>query len=371
MQLEIHSRRSLKMCKCLTMNKVCVIAPANLKYVPYYKYYTDILDASGICYDIISWDRAGIEEKVSFSMKYPAKDFDRKRMLWGYLKFGQFCRRIISKQQYEKIIFLTVAPVFFCGPFLLNKYKGKYWLDIRDYSPIVHYFPWCFEAICRNAWKIVVSSPSFNSWIKAPTIICHNADVNQIKNSAGLYVKRPEHADSLRIVFAGMMIEEDINIRVLDCYKNSEKICFSFIGRDIEGKQKIETFVKKNGINNVLFEGAYKKEDIIEIYREKADFVNIFRANTIINKNALPNKLYDAVISGVPVIVFDHNEAIVSFVEKYNLGIVMNEAQIGMLPELMNSFDFSAYEVGRKQFLEQVIEDMASFKKTLLSYVAK
>lgn len=351
------------------MNKICIVAPANLKYVPYYKYYTDILDEAGVGYDIISWNRAGITEDVSYVMNYLAHDFDRKRMLWGYLNFGRFCRKIVSKHKYEKIIFLTAAPAFFCGPFLLNKYKGKYLLDIRDYSPIVNRLPGYFNSICRKANKIVVSSPSFNSWIKSPTIICHNADIDQIKSNSSLTAKDPISDNHWRIVFAGIMIEPDMNIRVLDHYKNDERIDFSFIGRDIEGKQKIIDYVKKNKIYNVSFEGAYKKEDIVDIYRTKADFVNIFRANTIINKNALPNKLYDAIISGVPVIVFDHNEAIVSFVEKYNLGIVMKEEQIGEIPELMESFDFSSYAEGREKFLNQIEKDMLFYKNQLLSFV--
>lgn len=353
------------------MQKICIIAPANLKYVPYYKYYTDVLDDAGYSYDIISWNRAGIKENVAYSLDYLADDFDRKRMLWGYLRFGHFCRKVISKQKYERIIFLTAAPAFFCGPFLLRSYEKKYLLDIRDYSPIVNRLPTSFNNICQKANKIVVSSPSFNSWIKAPTIICHNADIGQINGFSSLNAKQSLSETHWRIVFAGIMIEPDMNIRVLGQYKNDKRVSFSFIGRDIEGKQQIVDFVKANNITNVSFEGAYKKEDIVSIYRDKADFVNIFRANTIINKNALPNKLYDAVISGVPVVVFDHNEAIVSYVKMYNLGIVMKEEQICDLPELMKSFDFHAYSNGRKKFLAQVIDDMASFKEQLLSFVKK
>ena len=343
------------------MHKVCIIAPANLKYVPYHKYYTDVLDEAGIGYDIISWNRAGIKEDVTYALDFLADDFDRKRMLLGYLMFGHFCRKIVAKQKYEKIIFLTAAPAFFCGPFLLNRYKKNYLLDIRDYSPIVNRFPAYFNKICQNANRVVVSSPSFNSWIKTPTTICHNADIDQIKGNSSLNAKEPLSNSHWRIVFAGIMIEADMNIQVLEKYKNDERVNFSFIGRDIEGKQQIIDYVNDNNIGNVTFEGAYKKDDIVSIYREKADFVNIFRANTLINKNALPNKLYDAVISGVPVIVFDHNEAIVSFVRKYNLGIVMKEEQIEELPRLMGSFDFTSYANGRNLFLSQVIADMALF----------
>ncbi len=353
------------------MSKVAIVAPANLKYVPYYKYYSDVLDKAGIEYDIISWNRANISEDLAYSMNYPAHDFDRKRMLLGYVKFGHFCRKVIASNHYEKIIFLTVAPAFFCGAGLLNLYEGRYILDIRDYSPIVNRFPGYFKNICNKAYKIVVSSPSFNGWVKAPTLICHNADINQIKDNIDLVVKEPVSTGRWRIAFAGMMIEEDINIRIIERFKNNDRVSFLFIGRDMEGKQKIERFVKANSVNNVYFEGAYQKEDIIRIYRDKADFVNIFRANTIINKNALPNKLYDAVISGVPVIVFDHNEAIVTFAEKYHLGIVMSELQIGELPSLMESFDFSRYENGRKLFLKQVIEDSKVFSETLLSFVGR
>lgn len=351
------------------MKKIGLIAPANLKYVPYYKYYTDILDEAGVDYDIISWNRAEISENVAYALNYPAHDFDRRRMLLGYFKFGRFCRKVVARNNYDKIIFFTVAPAFFCGAGLIIRYKGRFILDIRDYSPIVNRLPSFFKRICNNAYKIVVSSPSFNDWVQAPTLICHNADIEQIKKHLETPAKIIASDGPWNIVFAGMMIEPDMNIEILNHFANNGQLAFSFVGRDIEGKQKIIDYVKKNNISNVAFGGAYQKEDIVTIYREQADLVNIFRANTMINQNALPNKLYDAVISGVPVVVFEHNKAIVRFVGKYNLGIVLKENQISDLLSLIKVFDYKAYSQGRGEFLNSVLNDMESFKGMLNAFI--
>lgn len=221
------------------------------------------------------------------------------------------------------------------------------------------------------ARQVIVSSNNFKPWMtRKDAILCHNVDVNQIEKYIDL-PKKTSHASPLSIVFAGMMIEGPINIKLLDRFKTDERYQFHYIGRENEQKEDIAKFVKETGMKNVFFQGAYNKDEIVDIYRGKADLVNILREKTVVNKNALPNKLYDALVSGVPIVVFEHNEAIVSYVKKYNLGLVLDENLENIndvILEKMGSFDYSAFGKGCNDFLNEVLNDMALFKKTVLDF---
>ena len=122
-----------------------------------------------------------------------------------------------------------------------------------------------------------------------------------------------------------------------------------------------------------LCEDNEKEYEIVNKYRIHADFINIFRRNTIVNRNALPNKLYDAIVSAVPVVVFRHNEAIVKYVEKYQLGIVIDDSELDTLEKTLltkiKTFDYGSFEKGRRTFLSEVLDDQNKFERMLLSFV--
>ena len=82
-----------------------IIAPANIKYVPYIKNYYDILKSLNQPYYTISWDKAEIEEDVEFSLHYTVADENRKKMLLGYFRFAKKCREIIKKNRLKKLLY--------------------------------------------------------------------------------------------------------------------------------------------------------------------------------------------------------------------------------------------------------------------------
>ena len=350
------------------MKKICIISPANLKYVPYVQNYLDFLRNNNCTFDIVSWNKSNLNEDVKYHMDYYVEDTNRFRMLCGYLRFGRFCRKIIKRNKYAKLVFLTIAPLFFCGKKISKKYKGKYILDIRDSSPLIKAFPKTFHSLLNNSFIVISSSWMFSSWIKHDFVLSHNVDIKHLLNHYNDSVICHYHKTK-RIVFAGMMIEEKINIKLLDCFKNSDDLSFLYVGRDNAGKAKIVEYVKSNGFDNVAFEGTYNKNEIIDIYRTKADFVNILREKTEINRNAIPNKLYDSVVSGVPLIVFDHNEGISRVTKEYNLGIVLGENDFLSLRDLLESFDYQLYKNGRKRFLDSVLKDDEKFKNELSKFI--
>lgn len=342
-----------------------IILPGTKKYTPYIQNYLNILDEKNTEYRVMSWDKQSLlENGIDMRFDYPVDDFDRKKMLFGYIRFINKCKSYIKKNKIDKLIILTAAPAFFLGVGFLRKFKGSFILDIRDDSPLVRRFPEQFKRICAMAETVVVSSNEFTPWTGRDTILCHNADLGQIhlhKNEQPIR----EFDTPIRIVFAGVMIEGHCNVDVLKEFYNDVRFKHTFIGRECTGKQIVQEYVSNSGMMNVSFEGAYNKEEIIDIYRSKADVINIFRANTTVNRNALPNKLYEAVLAGRPIVVFEHNVAIAKYCDKYDLGIVIpNNIKSGInnyVFDKTRTFNFCRYEEGRRAFLEKVETDMGLF----------
>ena len=349
--------------------KIGLIVPANLKYSPYVKYYIDILRAVNADFRIMSWDKTGIDEKADMRMAFPASDFDRKKILRGHWLFARKCKRYILQEQINSLIIFTIAPLFFLGQRFLKRFSNHIVVDVRDDSPFRRLFPKHLDRMARLANLIVVSSPFYAEWFGRESLLCHNADLDLIYRYSDCYVKKLSIMPA-NIAYAGMMIEEQVNIRAIDELANNGNYRMVFIGRENERKAEIERHVAERHIQNVSFIGEYKKEDIVDLYRSEADFVNILRENTLINRNALPNKLYEAVVSGIPVVVYEHNAAIAYYVKKYGLGILLNEEENleKQLTDRIKVFNYDRYVSGRSAFLDLVTEDYKHFRDRLIHF---
>lgn len=352
--------------------KVGLIIPANIKYSPYVQYYIRVFEKLKVKYKTISWNKANIVENVDYSFGFECSDFDRKKILIGHYLFACYCKKIIKREEFDRLVIFTIAPVFFLGTSFLKKYKKKFVFDIRDDSPFRRKFGDKLKDICGMANSVVISSENFLQWTPSESILCHNADEGLIRKYYNLPVKLYAN-DQISIVFAGAMNEAEINIQIVSLLKNNPLYSLGFIGKLNSEKQKIIDYVNKNNINNVWFEGTYKKDEIVEKYRNSANLINIFRKKTTINKNALPNKLYDAVVSAIPLIVFEHNEAIAKYVKEFNLGIILQENDIKdlsfVIRKKMENFDYYIYSKGRREFLNKVLNDQQVFKDMLKTFV--
>lgn len=350
--------------------KIGLVIPANLKYSPYVKYYTDVLKRKNAEYRIMSWDKVGIREPVDMVYSYHTSDFDRKKILLGHVLFAVKCRKYIKKEKIDHLIIFTQAPLFFLGYGFLKRFRDKLFIDIRDDSPFRRHFQTKLNRISELAHTLAVSSPYYAEWFSRGSIHCHNVDMEMLIKYSSPFGKESISLPA-RLVFAGYMIEEVTNTRMIGELSNSDIFNLLYVGNECDGKAKLRQFVQENHIKNVSFEGEYRKENIVEIYRSKADLVNILREKTLINRNALPNKLYDAVLSGIPIVVYDHNEAIANYVKRYKLGAVITEQDdfCEQLKRYISTYSASEYMSGRNEFLNLIKSDMEQFEVKLSAFI--
>lgn len=351
-----------------------LILPGTLKYCPYIQYYIRALDDRGIPFEILSWDKVGLHEDVAHAFHYQSRDRQMIRKTMGYFRFRSWVMEICERQQYDKLIVFTLAPALLLGNYLLKKYAGRYYLDIRDDTVLRRFLGRRIQKLINGASGIVSSSRAFDGWICRDSLICHNVDPQPVRDALerGACPGRGRTpADGVnRIMFAGALNEWAINLELVKLYANDPAFEYAYHAPDSAGKRTMMDACTANQIRNVRFHGAYRKEDIYEMYRNEADWVNIIRCESEVNRNALPNKLYDAMVAGVPVIVLSHNRAVCDYVERYGLGLVFDgiEDMKARFQQEVDRFDDARFAEGRMAFLREVLDAAATFEETLVRW---
>ena len=99
--------------------------------------------------------------------------------------------------------------------------------------------------------------------------------------------------------------------------------------------------------------------------------INVLRYNdSINNKTALPNRLYNSTINGIPMIAFK-GTYLSEIIEKYKLGLVLesfDNVEI-KIQEYINNFAYNDYEELRKMFLVKVIKENEYFYKEIKKFI--
>ena len=349
--------------------KVGLIIPLNTRRATYINNYISFFQSRHIDYKTIVWDRLGDEDKADYPFRFRIKDSNKFLTLIGYFLLALKFRRINRKEKFDRIIVFTIAPMFFLGRPFLARFKGKFIADIRDDSPFKRRFPDALRKMGDLSYATTVSSPKYAAWFHE-SVLCHNIATETIQKALE-YTPQPVRGNVLRIVCAGTMMEEEKNIEIIRELGNDDRVKLIYIGRRNDAKVKIERFVEKNGIRNVEFQGEYRQDQIVDIYRKQADLVNIFRVNSTVNAEALPNKLYEAVAAGVPIAVFSHNTAVADYAKEYSLGLILEDKPkiSEELFSLYRDFSFEDYEAGRKAFLQAVLSDLVKFEEMLEGFV--
>ena len=120
------------------MKRIGIIAFHNLHLMQFLYKYTDILDEQGIDYDVLYWNRDGVEYEKKFKGRairfdYPTSNYcSGIKKICGFLKCRDFFIRMIKQNQYNKLILLTTQTAVALSNIALIKYKNRYVFDFRD-----------------------------------------------------------------------------------------------------------------------------------------------------------------------------------------------------------------------------------------------
>lgn len=345
--------------------KIALICPSNILYMPYVKNYEQILIEEKIDYEIINWDRFKMEEISEY--KYRDNKIGHQRNYFDYLKYKRFLIKKLNGKQYDKIIVFGIQLSYFLKKILVRNYTGKYVIDIRDYNKILKLFL-NFKKIIEGSMFIVLSSPGFKQWLPKSNryLINHNTHFTKL---ADIKVLDKHQMERIKIANIGATRDFLINKKFINSLKNNRLFELKYHGDGVINN-KIIKLIRENNIENVIITGRYEKEEEKILY-EESDFINVLRYNdSINNKTALPNRLYNAAVYGKPLLAYK-GTYLAEEIQRYNIGLVLKTMNCtsNVLENYLYNFNNKTYLEGRNSYFEKVVQDNNNFKIKLKEFI--
>lgn len=343
--------------------KIVLVCPSNLLYMPYVENYIEILDNNKIKYDLITWNRFNLENEEG-KYQYTDNKYGHQRNIYDYYKYKKFVVSILKKNQYKQIIVFGIQLSFILRKLLLNKYENNYIIDIRDRNKLINFFD--ISRVIESSNFTVLSSKGYKEWLpnSEKYIINHNT---RLKKEASLDLISEPLKKNKKIVisYIGAIRDYNVNLELIKSLRNSKKIQLDFHG---EGpiNQLLLDYIEANKINNVEISGRYERKYENNLY-EKSDMINVLRYNEGINNaTALPNRLYNAVIKGKPLVALP-GTYLSEVIEAYSLGLVLDSQKDieQQIMDYVNNFDRTIYDENRRRFIESVIFENKEFENFL------
>ena len=351
--------------------KIALLLPANKFFCPYSAIYEKILIKAKIHYDIISWNKNDIVEDVDYSFNFKIRNSDNfiKKNI-GYFKYSRFLKKIIKKNEYDKLIVFGPQIGIFIYPFLKKYYSNKIIFDYRDLS-IDMYFPTIFKNLLKISNLRIISSPGFERILPKgfQYILSHNFNIDILRETVN-----KSNVDFLtnkmRILTIGALRNFDQSLELIEEFANDDNIILDFVGKGT-ATEPLKEYTLMNKINNVFFTGYYDKKDESS-YFLSSSFINIYYPRILSHDTALSNRFYNAIIYCRPMITTSDTIQ-GDFTDQYYLGITVNNCfeLKNKIIKFKEQFDEAKYLENRLGLLNKFIEDYDIFEKNIFIFLEK
>ncbi len=355
--------------------RICFLTVRNIFAISCLPRYRDIIGENS--FDIIYWDRYGIDESCGaenhYAMKYLITDNDTKlKKLYGYVKFILYARKILKNKKYDNVILLPTQTGIMLKSIMKKKYKGKYLIDIRDYTMENNnlYFM-LMKDLIKNSGLAVITSPAYKKFL--PThdyLISHNV-VNISDEWIQRYRSRKRNKSENIVIscIGGIRFHSQFK-RVIKYFANDKRYVLSFIG---DGSECLKDYCKKNNIDNVKLVGRFTQNLTLDYYMDTDIIMNLYGNNDPLLDYALSNKLYYAAILGIPILVCP-NTYMEEVSVKYGFGFTFDLNDNFMLDELYKyywSIKWETFYQSCDRYMQKVYSDDNNFRKTISSFLEK
>lgn len=328
--------------------RVCILGASSLRYMPYLRIYTALLEKLGIEYEIVYWDRHDEDGDQPGIHRFGAiARAGGVALIPQYFGFRQYVRGLPGIERFDLFIVLGMQ----IGVFLADFLRGRnYIIDIRDFTHENNYAYRLIAArVVSGAQMAVVSSGGFLDWVpgKASPVVSHNLPVasGDAICSAGLSFNR-------LISFIGGVRYLEPNKKLIRHMTKMRDwaLVFHGSGTDVDG---LGAFAKAIHATNVTFTGPFLPEEKVGFY-QATDFVLCVYGNESINERTLlPNRLYEACVHQRPIIV-SAGTYLADVVSRFDLGIVIGDDMSGFQRQLEAYYTEEVYRrflVGCRNFL--------------------
>ena len=349
--------------------KIGLLLPGNVYFCPYVKIYTRILENNNIPYDILYWDRDGIEEVAAhrFSRLSPQGASAWKKLLDYYL-YARFLKKKLKNENYDHLIIFGPQIAIFLYQYLRKLYNQKFIFDYRDLS-IEQRFKKRFKKVLKLSKLNVISSDGFKSCLPSEYsyVLSHNFDIDLLKQAMSEKILSDGLCrinDQFLILTIGGIRNYEQNEAIINSFANNPDYQIHFIGKGIVSEQ-LKDYAESHNICNVYFEGFYEK-NIEGEYIKKSSLMNIYWPRKLSHDTALSNRFYNSLIYCKPMITTaDTIQG--NYATQYHVGVAIASEDItNEVQHYINNFNPVEYKKGRDKLLKDFLKDYEIFELALL-----
>ncbi|MEH7886346.1 capsular biosynthesis protein, partial [Bacillus sp. JJ1609] len=286
-----------------------------------------------------------------------------------YYKFKKFAIEILEKKDYDFIIVWNDIAIFMFADYLAKKWKGKYCLNIRDYSGQNNRLVYLiFKHVIKNSAFTTISSDGYKKFLpKFNYIHVHSLNMEVLSNiesrSSLQSIDKP-----IRISFIGNIRFFDMNKKLLDIFKNDKRFVIQFFGTNAN---VLLQHAELNGIFNVKFHDTFQVSKTSKFIKETDLVNNLYGNGSMALDYALSIKLYHGVYNRTPILVLP-NTHMARVIEKYQIGHVVESIDNSLPDKIFNwyrSIDFKIFNRGCMKLLEEINESNDNFEQVYQQYI--
>jgi len=335
------------------------------------KKYISIIDCE---YDIIFWNRHGLNETSGAENQY-SYDFHINEnsskfiKLKGYLGFAHFAKKLIKEKKYDGIILTATNAGMFLRSTLRKHYRGRYIVDIRDYTMEKNFIFYQFEkSLLKNADFNVISSDGYKNFLPSGEYVTAHNELEvpiEIINKFRMRDKKVDH--KIVLTYIGLIRFHDQNKKIIDSFCNDARFEVKFIGSDAFA---LKDYCEQKKANNIVLIDMFPPERTFDLLWETDIILNLYGNNTPLLDYALSNKLYYAAKLTVPILVCKgtYMEEIST---KYGFGYTFDLDKSAEADKLYNYYfkiDWENFLHGCDQFIEKVNLDVEKFNNAIKKF---
>ena len=339
--------------------KVSIIAFNNLKKSPYVNIYGDFCKKMGMEYELVYPDRSGLEETADCPLIRIPWD-PTKGKVKNFLQFRRGVIRHLNKNKRDFVIVLTTMPAVLLSEYLCLHYKGRFLVDIRDYT-YEHVKPYYFleKLAIKYAAMRVISSPGFQKFLPESEYgLCQNVSAAYAQGQGGDFSS--EGKGIITIGYVGTVAYKKTCKQLFRLVAKDPRFRFYLYGDEVDGSD-LTQYLEKNPCDRIKMFGAYRPEQKVEIMSGVDILFNAYGNGNKLLDYALSNKLYDAFYMRIPLLT-SPNTAMSEEAGVFSYDIDLdNETSLDGLFNWYQSVDGQAFDTYSKKYLKQVFAEQEVF----------
>ena len=365
------------------MSNILLIGFTNLFQMPYLKNFSNLIEQQNITYDIVYWNRFGIDENNNLKTNNTfifnhSLDDDSNGLLKikGFLLFRNKLIKVINNANYSKIIVLTSLPSFLIYKLLIKNFNNRFIFDIRDYSyENFGVFKYFLNNIIKSSSFTTISSKGFKSFLPESDkyVLSTNLKINNSLDNKFFSNKLLNfNSNKVTIIYIGAISYLEMNLKFLKLFGNNNNFNLIYVGHG-PAKEKIKEYCHMNKYSNVSFHGRFMPSEKLKYYKKAEIIFNLYGNDSTLTKYAISNKLYDSVNNYMPILVCKN-----TYMEKEsingNFGYVVDLENINTPDNLYNWFlnlDKKKFINNCDTYLQKTVNENINFERNVINFLRK